>query len=551
MEIPETKKVDVTPDTLISNESKKEDKKKEVKQPDPVIISDDQKNVDEVFENAEPLVKEIKQQVSEASNLADIDTIYKQYAEAMASTQSNPKNLDKMGISIPLSKIEDIQNYSLREFVQNQDKAREILNDMTSTLSSIRNSVDVFSEATNLLKEALEKLGDKIKDSLQYGYKGVGDAKATVYAKYKGQDRVTLDGAKGRMAFNSLTGGMRKITLWNSGITVTLRNIPLDALNEYYREVNHADYEYGKEFGAFYYLFADLLISEHIINNLLPIVICSSNYIHWKDTEKLKQAIAWQDFHTLLWAMGLMMHPAGATVNFVCAEEGCGHVHSEFVDLSKLRLLNTELLNDEVLDHFKKPGWVTDEDLVEFRKKINLNKSIEFDYDDGNMPKHWKVNLKQASVFDFLTVGRDYNTELLRHYKGTDRTEVHQYNTYNIYRSFKPWIDSIEMTIKYDESNSQTFILNNDGTDDNDRTVYDILDQFQQYSKEFGDLMKDYILSTKISHIAFYFPECPKCHKEPVNGYHGYVPYDPMQAFFTLALIKLLRGTSTSESSNT
>ena len=59
MEIPETKKVDVTPDTLISNEPKKEEKKKEVKQPDPVIVSDEQKNVDEVFENAEPLVKQI------------------------------------------------------------------------------------------------------------------------------------------------------------------------------------------------------------------------------------------------------------------------------------------------------------------------------------------------------------------------------------------------------------------------------------------------------------------------------------------------------------
>ena len=38
--------------------------------------------------------------------------------------------------------------------------------------------------------------------------------------------------------------------------------------------------------------------------------------------------------------------------------------------------------------------------------------------------------------------------------------------------------------------------------------------------------------------------ECPKCHKEPATGYQGFIPYDPMRAFFTLALMKLLQGAS-------
>ncbi len=90
-----------------------------------------------------------------------------------------------------------------------------------------------------------------------------------------------------------------------------------------------------------------------------------------------------------------------------------------------------------------------------------------------------------------------------------------------------------------------------DGTEEKDKIIFGLLDDFQQYVPDFADKMKEYILDTKIQHICFYFPECPKCHTEPKTSYQGYIPYDPMHAFFTLALMKLLQGASTHDTPNT
>ena len=77
-----------------------------------------------------------------------------------------------------------------------------------------------------------------------------------------------------------------------------------------------------------------------------------------------------------------------------------------------------------------------------------------------------------------------------------------------------------------------------------------LLDEFQQNVDNFGDLIKDYILSTKITHIAFYYPECPDCHTVPATSYGGFIPYDPMNAFFSLGLTKLVRVASKQQQSN-
>lgn len=498
----------------------------------------------------EPLDPQAKKDIEEEGHVLDFDAVLREHTSAVNSGEREIKNLEKMPIGVPMSSMEDLEKYKFSEVVKNQDNLTAVLSDMTSTVQSIANSQEFLTENQKLLTEALKKIAGDLNKVFARSVKGVGDSEAVVFKKYQGQSVVELKGSDGLMAMTALTGGMRRVTLWNSGITLTLRNIPLDILNLFYRELNHNDFEYGKQYGAFYYLFADLSIAEYIIEHLLPLVICGSNYIHWKEMDKLRQVIQQQDFHVILWAMGLMMHPTGAHVNFVCAEENCGHIHTEFVDLAKLRLINTDLINDYVIEHFKRPGFLDDSQLEEYRKHLNLTRSVEFEYGERGLLKKWKVNLRQSSLFDFATVGKDYNTELRKHCSPRDIEEVHSYTTYNQYRCYKPWIDSVELTIEHDGT-STTFIMKNNGTEENDKSIYMLLDEFQQNVPEFSDMVKSYILETKISHICFYFPACPKCGKEPRNGYHGYIPYDPMQAFFTLALMKLLQGASTRDTRNT
>ena len=467
----------------------------------------------------------------------DLNTVLADAVRAYQEGELQRTNLKDMNPAFPLSRIADITRYEEEEMARHHEDIRSILADMSSDIHAILNCQSQFTNNFTLLTDALKKV-EKPDEQLKRHVKGVGDSSANVFRNFKDDKVVTLTGMNGLMTLTALTDGLRRITLWNSGIYFNIRSIPLDILNAYYREVTKTDYEYGRDLGAFYYLYSDLTISEYIIEHLLPVAICGSNSANWKDMDQLKKVISWQDFQVILWAMAVMMHPNGINLNFVCGEPGCGHVQTEFVDLSKLHLVDSDKINDEMLEHFRK-GQVTDTDLEEYRKICNLRKSIEFSYTVGNIEKHWKVNLRQASISDYAAVGRDYNSEVRKNCTITNQTEVQRYMRFNYFRCYKSWIDSMELTLTSGED-SKTFIINNDDSSQaNDKAIYLLLNEFQLNYPKFDELMKEYILDTKLSHIAFYFPECPKCHKVPANGYHGYLPYDPVSGFFTLALRKL------------
>ena len=365
---------------------------------------------------------------------------------------------------------------------------------------------------------------------------------------YKDQKDVTLSGSDALMIMTSLTGGMRKLTLWHSGFHITLRSLPLDFLNRFYREINHDDYEFGREFGMFYYLYADLVIAKHVIEHLLPYAICGSSYTHWKDTKKLMTVISFQDFPVILWALGVMMHPRGANVNFICAEPDCGYVHSEFVDLSKLRLINTSMVNEAMIQHFKSHEVMTDALLEEYRKNCHLeDKPITLEYGEGLEKQTWSIMPHQPSIAEYTEAGNAYMAALRSQTSITDEDAIQYYTLYNGNKVFKPWISKLTLTVNDQDGGTKSFTVENLPTGENDEAISSILDTFQQRAPNFAQKMQDYILDTKLVHICFYFPECPKCHREPSTGYHGYIPYDPLRAFFTLALMKLLQGASTDQ----
>ena len=490
----------------------------------------------------------------------DLDAIVREQMEAVDAGKMETVNSDKRGIDIPLSSSENINKYHQREIISNLDNISEVIRDLTSSVQVIGNSLSYFTANAKLLTEALERVaknGDPENKDPKYLEKvlkpncpGIVEGLANPFSNNRGKEQVIVEGTTGMAVMTALTGGMRRVILYNSGFHIVLRRLSLEQLNTFYREMAHDDYEYGKEFGMLYYLFADINIVRYIIENLLPIVIAGSNYVHWRDTDKLMQQISDQDLSVILWAMGLMMHPKGATVNFVCAEDDCGFIQSEHTDLAKLRLINQDLVNDAMLDHFRKPGLKTDAQLDEYRKATGFNRELTFVSQDGE-EKTWIVQTKQASLFDKRAVGLDYIAELRKKCSLTDAAEVYQNILYNINRCFKPWIQSISLVTKDEAGKDVKFTTVNDGTEEQDKIIMMILDEFQITVPDFEKKMREYILDTKIQHICFYFPECPKCHKEPHSGYHGYVPYDPMHAFFTLALMKLLQGASIRERQNT
>ena len=483
---------------------------------------------------------------TENDRTVDVEKILDEYQK---SDDTETINADKRTISVPLSKIEDMDAYANRIVAEKPAEALMQLNDGASDLTAV---LDAEREYTNARDQQLDALKRVKPEVLKRSIGGVGDTKATVKSRFKETNTLEVSGEDGQIVFAAmLSGGMRRIPLWNSGITITLRPLTLDQLRRYSLEVTTRDNEYGRTFGAFYYMYANYEISSYIIERLLPIAICGSNYVHWNtgSKEALLKVISIQDYPTILWAMGVMMHPNGVPINFVCAEPGCGHVSREKADISKLRLLNTEVINDQMIEHFKSNKKVNDEDLAKYRSYLPFNRKLILDTGEEGTPefRRWTFHLKEPSLFDWRAVGRDFVGELRKTADVTVQDEVNDYLFYNYLRAYKPWIEKIELS-SYMNDQLKTAIVTNDGDPRNNATIYACLNDLRMTARaEVDKMFQDYIQDTQISHICFYYPKCPKCGKEPAVSYHGYIPYDPERAFFTLALMKLLRGASISE----
>lgn len=514
-----------------------------------------------------PAVEEVKEEqvaefddkktVVQEDDDVDIDAVIDSSREKVRSGERETTGWNKVGIYLPLSSAEKTVNH----FAEEQKTIKEDdprLADVSSDLMVLSDALRSFTRSAELVTEALSKIApaNEVGKYLKERIDSFGINNAKVASRYLEDDGDTvLSGKDARKIFTILTGGMRRVTLWNSGITVTIRNLTLEQISKFLHELNHTDYQYGREYGGLYYLFADLEISKYIIEKLFPLVICGSSYKEWRDTDKLLKVIKWQDFHVILWALASMMYPNGANVKYVCSEPDCHHIEEQTVDLAKMRLNNVKLINDKMINHFaslrvKGQELQSYDTIAQYQRDTDLEKVISFTYGDEGAKRDVEVTLRQASVADMVDVGTVYNAEMSRQVDFTDPDKVSQYIAVSQFRCFTPWIRSIKVTTNIN-GKSKSFILNNfdDNNDriedeDNQQAVQMVLDEFQQYVPDFANQVKDYILSTKISHIVFYYPECTACHHPVENAYGGFVAYDPVQAFFILGFSKLMRATS-------
>lgn len=488
---------------------------------------------------------EIKEQLNNTK--VDIESVLEEYKESIKnSTESKLRNVDKMTVAIPLTNADSIVDMSTdvitRAIAKGNAAFTAEMEDLTSEHAKVQQAGNYYSAGNEILKTCLSKIEDL--SALKNDIAGIREGMATVGTKHLNSDnpRKVFSGEEGYRIFATLTSGVRRITLWNSGITLTLRNIPLRQLDKYLEMVSDEKYEYGKLYGAWYYLFAGLSIDRHIIEQILPEAIVSSNYKDWQDTEKLLSQISLQDYQVILWGLACLMYPTGTNVSYVCGNKQCQHTHTEKVDLGKLRLNNTKLINDEMIDHFTKNTRVDDKILEEYRKNLHFDEAIEFDISDNEGENlHYKINLKQSSIHDYLNVGKAYNAELNRQADATNRDSVIRFITYNQNRCYRSWIKSVECKMTVNGTVVLDAVVENDATGNNDKTIDTILDELQQRNTKFNKAIQDYIQRTKISHIAFFMEKCPNCGAVPTTSYKGYIPYDMTQAFFTLGRMKLLR----------
>lgn len=388
------------------------------------------------------------------------------------------------------------------------------------------------TEATEEMSEVLRRM-DMSKLSAQVG--NIVDASASVNAKFKESNRYELKSADARIMVNAFSpGGIRRVYLWNSGFYVSLKALPICDINNLIREFDDTIYEYGRAYGEYYYAFADLQLKEYIVDKLLPKALVGSSYKYWKDRDKMFKALSAQDLPTICWALGAMQYPRGVKIRYHC--DKCGHVHDETVDIMKLRANNTELINDNMIEIMGRTGWVDDERVAEYREACDFERVIEFKAADPSLSTTWKVTMKQADMFSFLDTGATFNAELVTHVRPKEYGAVVDYLRFNGLFRYIPWIKCIEI---FDGTGRCVVVNNIVGDKEFENSIRDALDELGQNCIGVEKAFRDYINDTKITHTVFYFPQCVSCGHPTANGNNGYIPYDPISSFFTLALMKI------------
>lgn len=457
-----------------------------------------------------------------------------------------PYNLEKILISVPLTDFESLLRYRGKTEGRTEAEQADIEANQSSDWSVLTRALRTFTAATDSFQDSLKTVKDTSKltdhiDTVNDKGKAVtlSDKAANPYHKFQGQKEVDLSGSYGSFVVASLTGGLHRVYLWNSGFYLNIKSLPLAEIARYIRNVDSSNYEYGKTFGGWYYMFADLEINKYIIENLLPIAIGGSNYQNYRDMDKLMEVISIQDYPVILATIASVMYPNGTDINLCCGNDGCEHIETVHADLSKLHLINAELVTDDMIKHMASTSkWVTDQDIANYKKMLNLDREIKFEYtDEMGINKKFTVVLHQNSISELVKAGEEFNERLAMTSSIRSIDEVQDYLGYNLYRGFKAWISKISFTTSTDEHQTTFSVTNNL---DNVDAIDSLLDEFRLYSSEFGTLVREYIMSTRISHIAHFYPKCPHCGKEPVNSYHGYIAFDVAQIFFILAQLKLL-----------
>lgn len=407
--------------------------------------------------------------------------------------------------------------------------------------SEFNKLVDAYQRDDHEDANAKRHINKDLKDSLRYSKKlttedEFNSKEVNLSKQFKDGESISLDGKRGLAVFTALSGAVKKVYLPNSGISVTLRTIPLDVLSNFYNAVAHESWEYGREFGEFYYTYSHLRIVKSLVDIILPVAVFGSNYVNWKSKNSLLKAISYHDLNTLAWAISTMLYPQGTEINFCCPE--CGGTVKEACDLTKLKITDSALISTEAAELLRNSRTVTDDDLVKYQDALNFEKQISNVVKTPLGERSWTVTLKQANLEDYSALGDEFLENLTANSSATDSNRVTEYMFYSKLKQYKPWIKDIHCSI-HENGQTNEFSIKLNGEEFDNQTLDTVLAGFRTTWPDFDTEIDKYILSTRITHTAFYMPKCPKCGAE-TDSVHGFIPFDAISYFFTLCYQKLV-----------
>lgn len=464
------------------------------------------------------------------------------------------ENPEDIKIVVPLSNSDSLTKELInRGRATDPEKFIAALKDVNTPESIIRDALDYFTPNTNLSKQQLTDLKDKegnLKDILSPSVGGVSTAMSTGAGlpQNLSKNGKVLSGKTATMAVTAMMQGIKSVPLWNSGFYITIRTPNMPEIAQYFNTVNRAGYEYGRELGAYYFLFADIEIKRVVLETLLPQILVGSNFQGWKDIDKLLKVISIHDYPTILWAMASMIYKDGFNIKLPHTDK-CTANSEVKIDVGNLRQVDSTKIPSEAISFMMNRNTTrTFTDLLRYRNEIMAKPNIvrlKTHHETTDAYTYWHFRLKESTCADHLSVGDLLNSELFKVIHKPNTTQVHEFFTINFYKTYLPWIESIvavtESGFEKDKPNEDEiiFIVNNASPDE--REMFNsFLDIAQMEDKDFADDMMKYIENTRTTHFVVPVDECPHCHGVASTAVDGFIPVDMQSVFFRTSLMRML-----------
>jgi len=334
----------------------------------------------------------------------------------------------------------------------------------------------------------------------------------------------TVSGPRGRLELAMRRGQLKRIALYNSGFYVDVTAPTERQMDAFYSKIGDALDTYGREFGAHFYMFNDLVIKQEAAEFILPLVL-GATLKNWTKGGNLIRAIRLPDLKTLLWGISTMMWPEGYEYRHVCTNPNtkCTHTETDTIDIRHLYRNNWNLLSEDSVKAMSDLTAVRDmADLDAYQNSLLMNRTITY--------KDMVLHLKVPTLQDYLAFGNQYNGEIINGLHANNQMGIYKALEHGFYRIFTPWVERIE-TFK---DNKLDVVVTEPDLIASELDYLQTMDREEVVSKQLVAFTGD----SEVSHFGYPAQACPACGYRAEDSC-GYYTVDPLYSFFTQLVRKL------------
>ena len=131
---------------------------------------------------------------------------------------------------------------------------------------------------------------------------------------------VTVSGPDAKYTLAIRSGRMKRIPLYNSGFSIDISQPDMTMLNTFLNKAHDDTNSYGRQFGAYFFYFNDLVIKEAIVELISPLIL-NSTLKGWNRGNTLMRSIKLVDLKLIMNTLAALMHSDGYEFTHICTNQ--------------------------------------------------------------------------------------------------------------------------------------------------------------------------------------------------------------------------------------